>query len=95
MVANEEVEKVNSKYYNYPQTKYLPLRKENLHIFSGDELELVDKVLNKFSDMNASAISNYSHKDVPWLAAEEGGIIDYESVFYRTDEYTVRNYGGD
>ena len=45
--------------------------------------------------MNASEISNYSHKDVPWLAAEEGGIIDYESVFYRTDEYSVRNYEGD
>jgi len=95
MISADELEIVKSKYFDYPQTKYLPHRKANLHLFSGEELELIDKVLNKLSDMNASEISNYSHKDVPWLAAEEGDIIDYESVFYRTDEYSVRNYVGD
>jgi len=95
MVSKEDVEIVNSKYYNYPQTKYLPHRKANLHILSGVELEHIDNELNRLSDMNASEISNYSHKDVPWLAAEEGGIINYESVFYRSDEYSVRNYDED
>jgi len=95
MVSDEELEIVKSKYFNYPQTKYLPHRKANLHILSGEELEHIDNELNRLSDMNASEISNYSHKDVPWLAAEEGEIIDYESVFYRTDEYSMRNYDGD
>lgn len=95
MIAVAEVEIVKSKYFDYPQTKYLPHRKANLHILSGEELEHIDNELNRLSDMNASEISNYSHKDVPWLAAEEGGIIDYESVFYRTNEYSVRNYVGD
>ena len=40
--------------------------------------------------MSARQISEYSHKDVPWLATDEGGIIAYESVFYRTPEYSVR-----
>ena len=95
MISDEELEIVKSKYFDYPQTKYLPHRKANLHILSGEELEHIDNELNRLSDMNASEISNYSHKDVPWLAAEEGGIIDYESVFYRTDEYSMRNYEGD
>ena len=38
-------------------------------------------------------ISEYSHNDVPWLTAEEGAVIDYESVFYRTPPYSVRDYG--
>jgi hypothetical protein len=41
--------------------------------------------------MNASQISEYSHNDVPWLTAKDGGIIDYESVFYRTPSYSVRS----
>ncbi len=95
MISDEDVEVVKSKYFDYPQTKYLPHRKANLQLLSGEELEHIDNELNRLSDMNASEISNFSHKDVPWLAAEEGGIIDYESVFYRTDEYSVRNYDGD
>ena len=95
MISDNEIEIVKSKYFDYPQTKYLPHRKADLHILSGEELEHIDNELNRLSDMNASEISNYSHKDVPWLAAEEGGIIDYESVFYRTDEYSVRNYDED
>ncbi|GAJ05638.1 unnamed protein product, partial [marine sediment metagenome] len=40
----------------------------------------------------ATEISNYSHKDVPWLTTNNGEIIDYESVFYRTKPYSVRTY---
>jgi len=29
---------------------------------------------------------------VPWLAAEKGKVIEYESVFYRTTPYSVREY---
>jgi hypothetical protein len=39
--------------------------------------------------MNAKQISDYSHGDVPWLTADDGGIIEYESVFYRTAPYSV------
>ena len=95
MIKTDEIIKLKENYFKYPQTKYLPKRKPNLRIINAEELELIDSVLSKLSDMNASEISNYSHKDVPWLASEEGGIIDYESVFYRTDEYSVRNYDGD
>lgn len=42
--------------------------------------------------MNASQISEYSHNDVPWLTTEDGEIIEYKSVFYRTPQYSVREY---
>jgi len=43
--------------------------------------------------MNAVRISEYSHDDVPWLTTEEGGIIPYEAVFYRTPAYSTREDG--
>jgi transcriptional regulator with XRE-family HTH domain len=92
MISSEEIEKVKSKYFSYPQTKYLPLRKPNLATLKAHEIEVIDDVLNRLSEMNGSQISAYSHSDVPWLTTEDGEVIEYESVFYRSLPYSVRMY---
>ncbi len=92
MIASEEIEKVKSKYFNYPQTKYLPLRKPDLTTFKATEIEVIDDVLNRLSEMNGSQISAYSHGDVPWLTTGDNEVIEYEAVFYRTPPYSVRAY---
>jgi len=92
MIKEEEIEKVESKYFEYPQTKYLPLRKADLSNLKANEIEVIDDVLNRLSDMTAAQISGYSHNDVPWLTTEDGETIEYESVFYRTSPYSVREY---
>jgi len=95
MITDGEIEKVKSKYFDYPQTKYLPRRKPNLELLNGNELELINDVLEKLSDKNAAEISEYSHQDVPWITAEKGKPLEYESVFYRTNPYSVRSYDED
>ncbi len=95
MLKEKEIEKVRSKYFEYPQRKYLPLKKADLSHLKAHEIELIDDVLNRLSDMNASDISNYSHNDIPWITTEDGGIIEYEAVFYRTAPYSVRQYKED
>ena len=80
------------RHFQYPQTKYLPLREPDLSILNARELEVIDDVLNKLSDMSASQINEYSHRDVPWLTTDEMESIDYETVFYRTTPYSVREY---
>jgi transcriptional regulator with XRE-family HTH domain len=91
MIKNGEIVAVENQYFKYPQKKYLPLREADLSILSGNELKIIDSVLERLSDMNARQISEYSHKDVPWLSAEMETVIDYEAVFYRTPEYSVRD----
>jgi len=91
-IMDKEIIKVESKYYDYPQRKYLPLRKADLSKLRANEIEVIDKVLDKLSDMNATQISDYSHDDVPWLTTEDNEVIEYESVFYRTPIYSVREY---
>jgi len=90
MIKEKEITKVEDKYFEYPQNKYLPLRTPDLSKLKAIETEVIDDVLNKLSDMNVSQISDYSHNDVPWLTTNEQGIIEYESVFYRTPPYSVR-----
>lgn len=92
MEKDSELVRLEDKYFQYPQRKYLPLREPDLSLLKAHELKIIDDVLEKLSDMNASKISEFSHNDVPWLTAEDGSIIDYESVFYRTSAYSVRSY---
>lgn len=86
---------VTKKYFQYKQKKYLPLRKADLSKLSAREKELIDYEIERFKNFNAAKMENYSHNDVPWLSAEEMKPIEYESVFYRTPEYSVREYDED
>lgn len=95
MIKNKDIVRVEGKYFDYPQTKYLPLRRPDLSQLKATEIEVIDDVLHRLSDMSASQISEYSHKDVPWLTTEDGKIIEYEAVFYRTPPYSVREYDED
>lgn len=92
MIQNREVVKVNGKYFNYPQRKYLPVRRPNLDVLSGREIEHIDDVLARLADKNAKEMENYSHGDIPWKTAEKGKPLSYESVLYRDERYSVRNH---
>ena len=92
MIQNDEVVKVEGKYFNYPQRKYLPIRRPDLNVLSGREIEHIDDVLARLADKNAKEMENYSHEDIPWKTAENGKPLSYESVFYRDERYSVRNY---
>jgi len=95
MIGEKEITKIKSEYFQYPQTKYLPLRKADLSELRASEIEIIDDVLKRLSDMSAAQLSEYSHNDVPWLTTDDGKAIEYESVFYRTSEYSVREYDED
>jgi transcriptional regulator with XRE-family HTH domain len=92
MEKNGEIEKVPSKYFQYEQKKYLPIRKPDLSSFSAEEIKHIDEVIARLGNKNASELSVYSHLDVPWITAKDGKALDYEAVFYRTKETSVRNY---
>jgi transcriptional regulator with XRE-family HTH domain len=95
MIDAGQLQRVKTEYHGYPQTRYLPLIKANLTELKASEKETIDRVIDQMSDWSASAISNYSHKDLPWLASKEGEEISYELAFYREAPYSVRNYGNE
>jgi transcriptional regulator with XRE-family HTH domain len=92
MISNKMIEKFKVEYHGYPQTRYIPLVKSDLRNLKASEKDVIDQVIDRYSDWSAAAISDYSHKDMPWLATKDGEIIDYELVFYREQPYSVRTY---
>jgi len=93
MIEKGQLQRVKTEYHGYPQTRYLPLEKADLTELRASEKEIIDRVIEQMSDWSAAAISNYSHKDMPWLASKEGEEINYEFAFYRDAPFSVRNYG--
>lgn len=93
MKADKEIEEIKSQYFTHEQKKFLPVRRPNLELLSAQEIAHIDDVLNRLSDKSAKEIADYSHGDIPWLVHKDGQKISYESVFYRDDKYSVRNYG--
>jgi len=90
MKASGEVQEIRGNYYDKEQIKFIPLRKPNLRLLKAHEVGMIDDVLKRHSDKTATDISEYSHRDVPWKVHEMGEVIDYESVFYRDAEFSVR-----
>jgi len=93
MIEGGTLKRVKTEYHGYPQIRYLPLEKADLEGLKASETEVLDGVIEQMSDWSAAAISNYSHKDLPWLASKEGEEINYELAFYREAPFSVRNYG--
>jgi len=93
MMEKEMIQRIKTAYFDKMQTRYIPLAKADLTELKASEKEVIDKVIEQMSDWSASAISNYSHKDMPWLASKEGEDINYELAFYRDAPFSVRNYG--
>lgn len=92
MIANGEMEKIKSAYFHHEQKKYLPRRQADLRALSAQEIQHIDEVLARLAWKNATELSNYSHSDTPWRVHQAGEEISYETVFYRDDDHSVRNY---
>ncbi|HOI00801.1 MAG TPA: DUF4065 domain-containing protein [Bacteroidales bacterium] len=92
MIEAGQLQRIKTEYSGFQQTRYLPLVKANLTELKASEKEVIDRVIDQMSDWSATAISQYSHKDLPWIVTDEGRYINYELAFYREAPFSVRNY---
>jgi len=92
MVDDGEIEEIKTKYFNNDQTKYIPIKEPDLSNLSAQELNHIDEEIKRLGSKSAKELSDLSHDDVPWIVTSEGKEIPYETVFYRTDDTSVRKY---
>jgi transcriptional regulator with XRE-family HTH domain len=92
MEADGQLKMIKTEYYDLLQKRYIPLVKPDLTLLKASEKEIIDHVVSQLSDFSAKAISDYSHKDMPWKATKDGSIINYELAFYRETPFSARVY---
>ena len=92
MIEKGQLKRIKTEYHGFPQIRYIPLGKADLMQLSAAEKTVIDNVILQMSDWNANKISEYSHKDMPWLATNDSDYISYNLAFYRELPYSVRVY---
>lgn len=95
MIKDNQLEEVTSKFFQYPQKKYLPKVSPDLSLISGQEIAHIDNVLSRLADKTAKELTSLSHTDNPWMVKKQGEVLDYESVFYRDALHSVRDNSHD
>lgn len=92
-MVEEKLIIINKKpYFGTTIHKYYLQQVPDLSAINTQELSVINEVIDELSYMSAKEVSEYSHGDMPWMIAEDNEDLDYEYVFYRDPEYSVREY---
>ncbi len=78
METNEDIVITKRAFYGRPQHKIFALREPDLSLFSPHQIDLVNRVIEKYWNKNASQVSDESHLFSGWKYAEIGEKIPYE-----------------
>lgn len=68
-------------YYGRSLSKLVPLREPDLSVFEAVEVDLVRQVVEELWELNATEVSDLSHRFVGWQAMGMGEEIPYSTVF--------------
>ena len=68
-------------YYGFALKKLIALREPDLSVLSAAELDIVNRVVRDLWELNATEVSDLSHRFAGWQAAEYGEEIPYNTVF--------------
>lgn len=87
-----KIKEICETVINHHKFTYTSLITPELKLLSKKELAVIKDVIKKFSLMSSIEVNAYSHGDLPWRVTKPFEEIDYEYVFYRGPEYSVRVY---
>ncbi|MCH8945594.1 MAG: SocA family protein [Nanoarchaeota archaeon] len=86
----DKIKEIKSLYGGFPQVKIFSLSEPSMALLNGEEIKIINKVINKLSGMSAKQVTAYSHDDIPWKATDKNRKINYDLVFYRDEIYSVK-----
>lgn len=71
-------EETEDAYSNSSKAKIISKNNYDISIYSEDEIEVIDYVIEKFKNLNCSQISDESHKEKGWIDNDINNIISYD-----------------
>jgi len=82
LLRNHDVE-LRRRYdaFGYAHDVVVPLREPDISVFTRNELQIVDEIIDELRPLSAAQISLVSHEDAAWQLVEEGETIPYELAF--------------
>ena len=84
MVEKNEAREIRVQNAHYTQHRLITLNaKFDPSVFTGAELQTLEKVAAEWADASAADIETATHREAPWASTEDGKQIDYELAHYR------------
>lgn len=71
----------NNKQYHFK------VKKDEKITLTQSELKTIDYVLNKYKNYSYDVLADITHKQVPYMTANDGGVIEYNTAYNLVDEY--------
>lgn len=81
LAADSAAEVLVSRYYGRKQHRLVPLREHQAGVFSQEQLDVVDDVIESLKDFTGTEASNVSHESIAWRVPQMKAPIPYEAVF--------------
>lgn len=93
MKSDNQIISVIAPCHSYYQQRYIPNTAVDDTRFSHQIKQIIDEVLQLYSDYNASEISDKSHEDKPRQITQDMNMINYDLVRFREYPYspTIRH----
>jgi len=87
MVRGGAVRQLRAQRGDFEQYRLLTLSAQfDPRVFSGDELETLEQVAERWEHATAAQIEAASHREAPWLATAPRAVIEYELALLRSPE---------
>lgn len=81
--ADDRIAKSMMQEFDIPTEIYRAKTKPDLSIFTADELQLIDLVIEKYGKLSGKQLEDLTHAEAPYIATEPNQEIIYELAFYR------------
>lgn len=75
-------------YFSGVQERLVANREPNMSIFSPEEMEIIDDVIQEFWSYNARRISQHSHEEWAWRVTEDYEDMPYQLAWVSSDPLT-------
>lgn len=85
---NDAISLESTRYFTQAQTRVVALRPPDLAGFDEAELRIVREVMDYLEDMNATEVSELSHKEWGWRLTKEGEDIPYRTGWLSAEPLT-------
>ncbi|MDD4358279.1 MAG: Panacea domain-containing protein [Candidatus Pacebacteria bacterium] len=66
------------------------LKNPQVSIFSKEEIEMLDRIIKKYGDLNGKQLEDLTRAEAPYIGTEPKGEILYELAFYRGTDFNCR-----
>jgi hypothetical protein len=92
MEAEGEIERTKARYLNHPLMKVRPLRSPDHSLFSDEEIEIVDAIVEELRYVAARYSPELSHLERAWEFAGDHQVIPYGVVYISDRKPTPREF---